>query len=374
MNIAFFTATYKPTVNGITYYISSYKKVLEDMGHKVYVFAPSYSDYKDKEKNIVRMPSLPNPLVKNYPLTIPFFFPVNSLKKLKLDVVHTHHPFVVSTFAKKVADELGIPLVYTNHTRSEKYVEYYAPFAKDEIKKYVREEIRKFANHCNLVISPTEDMKKLLKEYKVRSRITVLENCIDTDAFVNAGKLRSRKELNLPEEAKILIYVGRMDKEKHISHLINTVNSLQRKNFILLLVGDGKESKNIERVASKNKKIVFYGNIDRDKLPVYYSSADFFVTASLTEVMPLTVLEANSCKIPTVGIESVGMNGLIVDGENGFLAKNVSNFADAINKALNVLEDKKSYELMSENARKTAEKHSINLNAKKLIALYKGIR
>ena len=107
MNILFLSRDYPPNqIGGVGVYVYEMSRLLAKMGHQVFLFAPETKDYHDKEKNVIRYPSFPNPKVKNYPLGLPFLIRRKKTRQLNLDVFHAHHPFPVGDFAAAMAKKL----------------------------------------------------------------------------------------------------------------------------------------------------------------------------------------------------------------------------------------------------------------------------
>ncbi len=93
MHIAYFTNTYLPVVSGVVRSVQSFREALTSLGHNVFVFAQE-DDYVDTEPFIFRYPSLRLPLAVDIPTALPVSpFVDQLLPKLKLDVIHAHHPF-----------------------------------------------------------------------------------------------------------------------------------------------------------------------------------------------------------------------------------------------------------------------------------------
>src|SRR6187397_274212 len=92
MHIAYFTNAYLPVVSGVVRSVQSFRDALSALGHNVFIFAQE-DDYEDTEPFIFRYPSLKLPLPGDIPTALPVSSFVDQLlPKLKLDVIHTHHP------------------------------------------------------------------------------------------------------------------------------------------------------------------------------------------------------------------------------------------------------------------------------------------
>lgn len=130
MKIAMFTNNYFPNVSGISISIERLATSLRQLGHRVYLFAPSYSEKEHNEDHpdVIRYHSLfkhgstgvavPNHLDPKIE---------KILSKLAVDVIHTHHPLLVGKTAISLGRKYRIPVVFTHHTRYQEYVYYLTP-------------------------------------------------------------------------------------------------------------------------------------------------------------------------------------------------------------------------------------------------------
>lgn len=368
MKIAFFTETYKPTVNGVTQTISNLKTGLEKLGHEVFVFAPKHRRYKEKEKNVIRVPSLPNPVVKNYPLAIPHLIFIEVIKALHLDVVHTHHPFLMGDFAERVARELNAPLVFTAHTQYQTYAKFYTPFGLDLTEKFVLTRVKDFANRCDVVIAPSKTAEESLIRWGVRSKVRIVPNCLDLRIFEPGSKKSPRN--------KRLVYVGRLAKEKNLKFLIEAFGKILKHapNTRLTIIGSGiYEAALRRRITSLklSKRVDLLGEVENRKLPDFYRTSDIFVTASKSEVMPVSLIEAQACGLPIVAVTAQGTNDIVRHGKTGFLVpEDQESFSQACQK---ILKDRELRQTLSQNAAAEAEKYSIETATQKLLEVYNEV-
>ena len=134
MHIAHFTNTYHPVISGVVRSVATFRQSLIDLGHLVFIFAQDDEQYEDTEPFIFRYPVLDLPMMHDFPLTIPFSpFVEKLLPSLKLDVIHTHHPFLLGHSAARRAADLNLPLVFTFHTRYQEY-SHYIPMEQRAVK------------------------------------------------------------------------------------------------------------------------------------------------------------------------------------------------------------------------------------------------
>ena len=296
MRIGMMADVYKPHVSGVTNYIALNKAHLEKLGHQVYVFTFSAGDYLDDEPNVIRSPGLPL-LDTGYYFSLRYTRTARRLLQT-MDVVHVHHPFLSGTLALLYCRPRGIPIIFTNHTRYDLYAQAYLPIVPDVIgHAALQSYMPAFCRACDLVVSPSPGMRDVLLQFGVDVPIDIVPNGVDLEPFQNPGNPIQRAELGLRQEDIVLIFVGRLGPEKNLAFLLRSfAGAVQAyENLRLVLIGAGPEQENLEDRAQRSgiqHAVRFLGAIPYDQLPRYLAMADAFVTASVTEVHPLTVIEA----------------------------------------------------------------------------------
>jgi glycosyltransferase involved in cell wall biosynthesis len=185
--------------------------------------------------------------------------------------------------------------------------------------------------------------------------ITVANNGVDIRRFAPAippARRAARCRLGLAADASVLICVGRLAAGKGQSELIEVLASLP--DAQLLLVGDGQERASLERLAADlgvAGRVQFIGD-SPDVVPLLWA-ADVFVLASVSEGLPLSVIEAMACGLPVVAYDLPGLHDVVSDGLDGRLvpAGQRSAFVAALR---SVIEDVEVHTAMSTSARRTA--------------------
>src|SRR3989337_3250375 len=142
----------------------------------------------------------------------------------------------------------------------------------------------------------------------------------------------------------------------------------------LLLLGDGPERENLQHLASQSgveKQVVFCGMVPYRDLPCYLAAGDAFVTASVTEVHPLSVIEALASGLPVMGIRSPGMEDTIEDGVNGFLSP--EDMAGFTAKLARIVAEPETRRRMAGQARASAGAYAIEGHSAPLVQTYEGL-
>ncbi len=325
MRIGMMADVYKPHVSGVTHYISLNKRVLEARGHRVFVFTFGDLDYPDDEPRVIRSPGIPVP---ETPIYLGFAYTRSARNLLQtMDVVHVHHPFLSGRLALRYCRPHGIPIVFTNHTRYDLYAKAYLPMLPDQIgTTFLQTYLPSFCREVDLVIAPSEGVRRVLTSLGVDAPIKVIPNGVDLSPFRQPIDPVSREDLGVPQHDVLLIYVGRLGPEKNLTFLLRAFAGAlsAHPEATLLLVGDGPERDNLEDIARRSglgEKVRFTGLVPYEAIPRYLRAADAFVTASVTEVHPLSVIEALAAGLPILGIDSPGVGDTVIDGHNGLLAE-----------------------------------------------------
>ena len=318
------TEAYKPHVSGITNYITLNKAALEKAGHQVFVFTFGNPDHEDNELNVFRSPGLPI-VDTGFYIGFQYTRPARQLL-YTMDVVHVHHPFLSGILARRYCRPRGIPIVFTNHTRYDLYTHYYLPILPDPVGESIMQSyLPAFCRACDLVIAPSEGLKQVLIRLGVDVTIEVVPNGVDIQPFAHPKRVHERAEFGFQPEHVVLVYMGRLGPEKNLPFLLRAFAGAAQAypHIRLLIIGDGPERDNLEdraRNMGLESKVHFTGMIPYPELPEYLAAADAFVTASVTEVHPLSVIEAMASGLPVLGIQSPGIEDTIVDGETGLLS------------------------------------------------------
>jgi glycosyltransferase involved in cell wall biosynthesis len=325
MKIGMMVDSYKPYISGITNYVEANKEHLENMGHEVFVFTFGDLDYKDNEKNIIRSPGVP---LADSGFYLSLRYKRYAWKLLQsMDVVHVHHPFLSGRLALRYCRPMNIPIIFTNHTRYDLYAQAYLPLMPDEVSHgLLQAYMPSFCKAVDSVITPSAGMEKVLRELDVKEPIAIIPNGVDLSDFKSAAAF-PRSKLGYKKNDVLLIYAGRIAVEKNLPFLIEAFIGVAKAipNVHLLLIGGGvkqyqEEIHTLIRGLNFSHRIKAIGKVPYSQLPQYLAMGDIFVTASVTEVHPLSVIEAMGAGLPIMGIESVGVGDIVKDGVTGFLS------------------------------------------------------
>lgn len=361
MKIAFFADTYFPMLNGVSVSVDNLAHELRALGHTVYIFAPKFDDFEETDKDVYRLSAV-KILSTEFEVHMPLMMPHRILKEINprdFDIVHAHGNGFFSFLGYQVALLKGIPYILTFHTQLTRYT-HYVLNGKLITPRMAAAGLRVFGNVCTTVITPSQKMKDELVSYGVKRPITVVPNFVYPERFKTRKKGFLRSQFNIPNDAPILLSVGRLGKEKDFAFVLNAFKAVSKKDTTshLVIVGYGDEFEALQAQAKRiglTERIHFTGKILPEKIVEAYADADLYVFASTSEVHPMVILEAASAGLPLVVVKDSAYDGMIQSGENGFLTKRtIADFSDRIlelvqNKAMRVKFGKRSEEIIQEH-------------------------
>ncbi len=376
MRIGMMADVYTPHVSGITNYITLNKRHLERGGHEVYVFTFGDEEYADNEPNVIRSPGLPL-LDTGYYISLSIGREARKLLRT-MDIVHVHHPFLSGSLALRYCRPRAIPLVFTNHTRYDLYAQAYLPVLPDIIGETALEAyLPSFCRSCDLVITPSNGMREILKRFGVDVPVDVVPNGVDLVPFQSPSGKISRLDLGFDPQDILLVYTGRLGPEKNLTFLLRAFNGASQafEHLGLLIVGDGVEKDNLmDRVHHMGieNRVHFTGMVSYDEMPDYLALADAYVTASVTEVHPLSVIEAMAAGLPVLGIQSPGVGDTVIDGETGFLTAE-EDLAAFTAKMVRLVTDDDQRRKMGMQARQASQAYAIERTTKMMLERYERV-
>ncbi|MFH1779863.1 MAG: glycosyltransferase [Candidatus Micrarchaeota archaeon] len=380
MNIAFFSDTYLPNVDGVVTSILNYRQQLEKTGNKVFIFASGDKQAikNNQDPRVFYYKSIKFPPYPQYKIAL---FPYSAKKTCKennVEIIHCHGIASMGLAAIKTAKDLNLPLIGTYHTMIPDATKIISnkEWVKNLAAKLSWTAMKTFYGQFDVVTVPTKTIKDLLKEHGIET--TVVPNAVNTEKFnPDLDKHVIRKIFNIKKNEKLVLTTGRVSKEKNLEVVVNAAELLvKQENVKFLISGSGPFKPELEKLVEDKglkEKVIVTGFVEDSELPFMYAGCDCFVTASTFETQGLALLEAMACGKPVVGAKAMAIPEAVEDDKNGFLfeAFDAKECSDKILKVLN--SDEKTYSALCKNARKTAEKYSIKNSTTKLMDAYKKI-
>lgn len=376
MRIAHVTATFPPYYAGTGLVCYHQAEGLARLGHQVAVFtaAGSSGDCLSPEGVTVhRLPALFR--IGNAP-----FLP-GLLEMRDFDVVHLHYPFIFGAEMIRVVSAIRhVPYVLTHHNDLigdggrrylfDAYTAVVAPLVFQGARKW-------------LVVSLDHAASCRLAPLFRRRWADVVEipNGVDTNLFrpdVDGRPVRRR--LGIPERARVLLFVGALDRAHHFKgagYLLRAFARMRDGNLWLMLVGDGDLRPSLEVLAEKlgvAPRVRFVGAVPHRDLPPFYAASDLVVLPSFPpESFGMVLIEAMACGRPVLAHDISGVRTVVCNGEDGLLAR-PGDTDDLLEKMRALLDDPRRRRMMGMRGRaKVQERYAWARIIPRLLEVYQEV-
>jgi len=381
MKILFLSDVYFPRVNGVSTSIKIFIEDLQKLDHEVHLICPAYNEKSTKSKNITT--------IKSKPI---FFDPEDHLmswkelnkqtdwiKKQKFDLIHIQTPFIAHYYGKKIAKILDIPIIETYHTSFEDYLHLYLPILPERFARWLSRNIAKYlCNHCDGIISPSEQLKDVLEGYDVNKPIKVVPTGLSENSFRKTNKYTFRKLYNISPNDKLLLFVGRVAHEKNIDFLLYAFKNILKQNRTVkfLITGEGPAFSHIQKLIKKlniEKSVILTGYLEAEnELLNCYASSDLFIFSSKTETQGLVLIEAMAQGLPVIALAENGTKSILENNPGAIIGKDDPiQFAQACCKLTK--NRKKMSEMAIQGKKEAKEKWSSRAQTEKLIGFYEAV-
>jgi len=376
MKVLITTDWYSPVVNGVVFSVVLLKRELERLGHEVRVVTLSGSHRSYREGNVYYLGSVSAARIDpGARLRLGRSRRVlRELAEWRPDIIHSQCEFSTFRVAHALHRKLDIPIVHTYHTVYEDYTHYVLP-SRRMGRQVVSAFSRWVANRSACIIAPSGKVKALLESYGVTCRLEVIPTGIDLDRFRGepdpAWRAETLDRLGVPEDRPILLYLGRLAKEKELERVLDALAAGGRRDFTFLVVGDGPCRQALEeRAAALPFHTVFTGMVPHDRVRDYYQLGDLFLTASTSETQGLTYFEALAAGVPVLCRRDLCVQGVVEDGVNGWQWEEQADLLACLDR---FLEDPALRDALARGARQSALRFSAQAFGQAAADLYASL-
>lgn len=383
MRVLLVLDSYPPDLNGGAYFTHRLAKVLLTLGIEVQVACPSLSlvSHDDDYEGVplYRFSSFPSFIYKNFRIINPIHLNKKScalLTVFKPDIVHLQGKFILGNAIFKKAKKMGIPCFATNHLMPQNFEHYFKipKFLNAVYTRFVWTWVFQMYEQLPIIVSPTKSGAIELNKNGFTGRVEVVSCGVDCNLFhQQKNVLELKKIFGLPNNF-IILYTGRLDKEKNIDVVLKACAILSKKiSFHLVITGTGKEENKLKKLAKElgiDSKVTFTGKINDAEFPDIYKVADVFVNACLVELQCISGLEALAAGLPLVLANSLALPELIdSDLPNGFtfIPNNHIQLAEILYR---VQTDDVLRKQLGENSLKLSQVHDLKHTANRYIDIY----
>lgn len=373
--------TYPPDVNGSSQFSRRLAQAMAQRGHNVHVAAPR----PGRGRSIRRMDgAITEHRFRSHTAftytTFNFCFPweirgqvKRLLDDVQPDVVHVECHYILGRLMASEAARRGIRLVGTNHFIPEN-IEQYLPLPPLIRRIYRRISWRDMAHvfrRCDVVTAPTPLAVESMKANGFDFPVYALSNGIAADEYqLEPGE-------RLPENLHpTVLFVGRLDPEKHVDVLIRALDRIRdRTDAVLHVVGQGGEYQNLAALVADlrlEERVTFLGFVPDDQLRLAYLGADIFSQPGTAELQSLVTLEAMAASCPVLLADARALPHLVDSGSNGWLFTpgDDAEVAERLLEFLALPVDRRR--AMGEASRKLVEQHSFGATVEAFERIYRG--
>lgn len=373
LRIVFVTNNYTPYSGGVVSSINALMHELQKAGHEVFIITLDFLGKTNGDPEyVIRVPCPIKFTYKTNCIAIPWqakSYIYRTINKIKPDIIHSHHPFLLGNAARIVAKKLSIPIIFTYHTLYEHYV-HYIPLPRCITRAITKKLVLRFCDRINGIVVPSSAVKEYLNREGVQTPVAVIPSGLQS-IF-----LSTKKPIKLPSNGRVphLLAVSRFVKEKNIPFLFDVFKILNG-NFILTLVGYGAEYESIkmhayQKLKLSQQQVRFVHKPSKVELLSLYREADLFLFSSTTDTQGVVIAEAMASGTPVIAVNGPGQRDIIKNGYNGFLVKNAHHMAHIIKV---VTSNEALLTTLQERAWQTSQQYAPDIITRKILAFYHAI-
>ncbi len=374
--------TFPPDINGAARFAERLAAGLSRHGHEVHIVASAFDKnfgefteiHDGQAMTVHRIKSYRMPQHKTLRYVWPFTLKRKTdeiLRRVKPDAVHIQSHLIMGRYMVQSAKAQGIRLLATNHIMPENLIKYsiiIPKFLEKAAMKMAWADAGRVLKQVDFITTPTRRAANLLEKAAGVEDVLAISCGIDASKFANATPTSN--------EVPRVLFLGRLDYEKHIHNLLKAVAMLPKKlNTQVEIVGDGGERKNLEQLALElgiAKQVKFLGHVTEEELPKAYERATVFAMPSIAELQSIATMEAMASGRPVVAADAMALPHLVHDGDNGYLFQpdDVQEFSDKLKKVLTA--DQAELDRLSENSLYLIQSHDIERTISIFEGLYRG--
>jgi glycosyltransferase involved in cell wall biosynthesis len=320
LRIALVTETFPPEVNGVAMTMGRIVEGLLQRSHEVQIVRPRQSSADSPNKreglNEVLVKGIPIPFYKDLRFGLPSESRLIKLwQKHRPDVVHVVTEGPLGRSAVNAARKLNLPVTSSFHTNFHNYSSHYGiGLLKASIDAY----LRMLHNRTMATLVPTNAMVQELQERGYKN-VSLFSRGVAIDLFKPERRSTAlRKSWGANDRDVVVLYVGRLAKEKNVGLVLTAFSSIQSRlpTAKLVFVGDGPLHKSLQDACPK---AIFAGVRTGEELATYYASGDLFLFPSLTETFGNVVPEALASGLAVVAYDYAAAANLITHEHNGMV-------------------------------------------------------
>jgi teichuronic acid biosynthesis glycosyltransferase TuaC len=257
--------------------------------------------YNNFEVCYPRYLAIPNKVSANLALFLYFISvfmeSLNVRRKFEFDIIHAHFAYPDGTSSVLLSKIFNKPVVLTVHG---------SDINEFPNKNVLRRLVIYTLNHANHVVAVSESLKQNIIKLGIdENKVTVIPNGYDPKIFNISDKEKCRTKLGIPQNKKILLFVGNLVDIKGVNYLIEAMAKIikQEKDVLLIIIGEGDRKEKLKLLSKSytlENYIVFVGSQKHTNIPLWFNACDLFVLPSVSEGFGIVLIEAAACGKPIV--------------------------------------------------------------------------
>ena len=327
LSVCLLNDSFPPVIDGVANAVLNYASMIQDQLGSAVVGVPDYPGTTDNYPfPVVRYPSFDTTKIVGYRAGYPFSArAMDALADFSPQIIHTHCPVMSTVMARALRERLDVPVVFTYHTKFD--IDIRRALSGQLLQQTAIRLLVDNISACDEVWVVSRGAGENLRSLGYTGDYIVMENGVD---FPRGPVSRDRcsalrKELGLPEQVPVYLFVGRMMWYKGVHIILDALAALRQsgRDFRMLMVGDGMERQEMEQKAAQLRLddiCIFTGAVhDREKLRTLFSLSDLFLFPSTFDTNGIVVREAAACGTASVLVrDSCAAEG-VADGVNALL-------------------------------------------------------
>ena len=335
MTIALFSDSYLPTKSGIVTVVMQLRDQLIKRGHKVLLITvETTQEFSTNDPTIYRVRSKPLGLGTDQFIAMPFLPRLlRYIKENNVDLIHCHTEFGVAKAGLYCAKKLKIPSICTTHTLWTDFYRYYLPMGNLISPKIILKFMNSFYGKFDSLIGVSTKARNYFKQKNMIPNMpsVIVPNAIDENKFqqkhfTDEQRHEMRLKYGVQDDDVLLLFLGRIGEEKRVFELLKVCQNIVEKSSRckVMFVGNGPAYQEMMEKAEKEiaqGKIIFTGFVEWSNVHNFYDSADLFITASLSEMHSMTIIEAELSGLPVIVRKDDSYLDSVFDGINGYVCE-----------------------------------------------------
>jgi glycosyltransferase involved in cell wall biosynthesis len=317
MRIALFSGNYNYLREGANQALNRLVAHVERKhGYQVRVYSPvTDTPAFEPTGQLVPVPSIALPVRREFRLALRLPAPVRAdIEAFRPDLIHVSTPDILGSRAQSLARRLGVPVVASQHTRFETYLEHYG---LGWLTPLVEAHLRRFYRQSDWVLCPTAALAEEMR-LQCGDRVGVWSRGVDHERFSPSRRDPSlRRRWGLDDDEIAILFFGRLVLEKGIHLFIETIRRLRSRGARIrpIAIGSGPAGHLLEAIPGA----VLTGHLDGAELGAAVASCDIMLTPSTTETFGNVILEAMASGLVVVSADAENSRAILRDGETGLI-------------------------------------------------------